>query len=98
MIELGSGSDAQRELAVQLNQASAAMRAHGGTVRRFTLSSIPGSVGLDGGPAANVLFREGRCVLIVGDETSATDHRAPAVHTARAIYARTHRRAGACTS
>lgn len=99
-IALGSPTAAASELRAQTIAARKVMGPR--QTRPFTAPGIPGIVGLASAAgdahAVNVLFREGQCVLIVGDETSQGSSRAAAVHAARAIYARTHGRGGPCAS
>ena len=45
---------------------------------------------------ANVLFVEGSCVLLVGDETDGANPRPPVIAGALKVYGRTAHRAGVC--
>jgi len=96
VMELGSARDAEREQRAELQSFIHVP----GPVGRFT---VPGVASADGftypGPDpqdANALFREGRCLLLVGDQESAADYRAPVVAAVRAIWARTGTQNGAC--
>ena len=99
-IVLGSASAAAREQAAQLRDAYLPASS-GGAVTRFTVSGVPSAQGYtypDGHPPdANIVFTEGRCVMLVGDQLS-TDVKPPVVAAVRAIWARTHGKPGACTS
>lgn len=100
VLELGSASDARREQAAEL-QEDIAEQGHV-RIARFTVTGIPGSDGIAAsedrkGTAANVLFTEGRCLLLVGDGEAGTTDRARAIAGARAIYTRTDATPGACT-
>ena len=94
--EYATASDAEREQPVLLSDDL------NGQPARFSVSGVPGSDGF-GLPSpgqgqqgdANVLFREGRCLLLVGDESEQHDFRAAVITGVRAIYARTHGH-GAC--
>jgi hypothetical protein len=47
---------------------------------------------------ANVLFTEGRCLMLVGDDLTTRDNKLPVVAAAHAIWARTHGKPGACAT
>jgi hypothetical protein len=71
-------------------------------VTRFTIKQLPTSTAFtakgDGGVAANVLFVEGSCVLLVGDFTATNlNPRPPITAGALKIYARTAHSGGVCT-
>jgi hypothetical protein len=74
----------------------------GAAVSHFAVARIPGSTGVvaaappGGQSTANLYFREGRCALWVGDETSKPDYRAAVTAAGVAIYARTNGRPGPC--
>jgi hypothetical protein len=75
--DLGSTQDAAREQRFELQSF-----VHpGGPVGRFTVPGVPSADGFTyPGPNphdANALFREGRCLLLVGDQESVADYRAP---------------------
>ena len=73
-----------------------------GPVGRFAVRGVPTAEGFTyPGPNpqdANALAREGRCLLLVGDQESANDYRAPVIAAVRAIWARTNKSKGACTT
>lgn len=98
VIELGSPKTARQEQAAFVGQARALMSSHGPAPLRFTVPGVPDVVGLADKIAANVIYVEGRCLVIVGDETRSVSPRTPAASGARAIYTRTHADAGACSS
>jgi hypothetical protein len=91
--ELGTASAAAREKAAELQEFAYGPKAPGAT--RFTVASVPGAVGW-GQPDtdANILFTEGRCLMLVGDQlASGTDNKPPVVAAARAVWARHSRQA-----
>jgi hypothetical protein len=95
-MELGSASAAAREKAAELQQF--ASTAPGAT--RFTVAGVPGAEGW-GQPYAdaNILFTEGRCLMLVGDQLAAGSDNKPVVLAAvRAVWARTHDKPGACAT
>jgi hypothetical protein len=47
---------------------------------------------------ANVLFTEGRCLMLVGDDLTTSDNKLPVVAAAHAIWTRTHGRPGPCAT
>jgi hypothetical protein len=67
---------------------------------RFPVAGIPGAEGWGQPDAdANILFTEGRCLMLVGDElASVTDNKPPVLAAAGAVWARTHGRLGACAT
>jgi len=97
VMELGSIRDAVREQAAELRGFTHVP----GPVGRFTVPGVPTAEGFTyPGPNpqdANALVREGRCLLLVGDEESANDYRAPVIAAVSAIWARTNKMKGACT-
>jgi hypothetical protein len=96
VMELGSASAAAREKAAELQEF--ASTAPGAT--RFTVAGFPGAEGW-GQPDtdANILFTEGRCLMLVGDELAAGSDNKPVVLAAvRAVWARTHDKPGACAT
>lgn len=99
--ELRSPAGAARDQHASVQEA--ALEQGGAKVSHFAVAGIPGSTGIvaaapPGGPSsANLYFREGRCALWVGDETSKPDYRAAVTAAAMAIYARTNGRPGPCT-
>jgi hypothetical protein len=99
VLELGSTAAARREEAVELKE-DVAEQGHV-AVTHFTIAGIPGSEGIAApggkqGSAANVLFTEGRCLLLVGDGEVASDYRAQAIAGAQAIYRRSDASDGIC--
>ncbi len=99
--EVRSPAVAAREQHASVQEA--ALEQGGGAVSHFAMTRIPGSIGIvaaapaGGQSTANLYFREGRCALWVGDETSKPDYRAAVTAAAVAIYARTNGRPGPCT-
>ena len=92
--ELGSVAGAEREFQTTAGEDLGSK----GEVR-FAVPAIPGAIGFaypstSGGGGANVLFREGNCVLLVGDVGT----EAPALAGATAIWKRTHGVGGACSA
>jgi hypothetical protein len=97
-LELGSAGDASRELAADYKQlAVSSMGAS--VVKRYSLPGIRSSRAWTtqalGFAAANVLYSEGRCVLLIGIERtiggSLANVMAPLQTAAQTIYRRTHR-------
>jgi hypothetical protein len=72
VVELGSPKAAVKELAHDV-RSNIAAQGKGALNHRFTFAGVPGAVGFTArtahkpGGAANVSFREGNCVLLVGD-------------------------------
>jgi hypothetical protein len=97
-MELGSASSAAREKAAELQEFASGPGAPGAT--RFTVAGVPGADGWTvPSQVANVLFTEGRCLMLVGDQlASATDNKPPVVDAVRAVWARTHGKPGACAT
>jgi hypothetical protein len=97
-MELGSASAAAREKAAELQEFTNGPGAAGAT--RFTVAGIPGAEGWTvPDQVANVLFTEGRCLMLVGDElTSGADNKPPVVAAVRAVWSRTHGNPGACAT
>jgi hypothetical protein len=99
--ELRSPAAAAREQHASVQEA--ALEQGGAAVSHVAVARIPGSTGIvttaspGGQSTANLYFREGRCALWVGDETSKPDYRAAVTAAAVAIYARTNGRPGPCT-
>jgi hypothetical protein len=97
-MELGSASAATREKAAEL-QAFAYPNGPGTptTTTRFTVPGVPSAEGWVFPYAdANVLFTEGRCLMLVGDDLTTSDNKLPVVAAAHAIWAHTHGKPGAC--
>lgn len=97
VMELGSIRDAVREQTAELREFIHVP----GPVERFTVPGVRTAEGFTyPGPNpqdANALVREGRCLLLVGDQESANDYRAPVIAAVRAIWTRTNKNKGACT-
>ena len=96
VMELGSASAAAREKAAELHEFAYGPQASG--AKRFTVAGVPGAEGW-GQPDtdANILFTEGRCLMLVGDELASGSESKPVVLAAvRAVWARTHDKPGAC--
>lgn len=98
VMELGSTRDAAREQAAELRGFTQVP----GRVGRFTVPGIATAKGFTyPGPNpqdANALVREGRYLLLVGDQESAKNYRAPVIAAVRAIWARTNKNKGASTA
>ncbi|HUA04149.1 MAG TPA: hypothetical protein VMB27_09610 [Solirubrobacteraceae bacterium] len=97
VMELGSSRDAEREQTAELRDFIHVP----GPVGHFTVRGVPTAEGFTyPGPNpqdANALVREGRCLLLIGDQESASDYRAPVIAAVRAIWTRTNKNKGACT-
>jgi hypothetical protein len=95
VVELGSRKSARAEQRIQLRQDIAAQGA-GATVRHFTVSGVPGARGFTAivpgmaGLAANALFTERRCLLLVGDLIPTGNPATPVSAGVTAIYNRTN--------
>jgi hypothetical protein len=99
VLEVASAAAARTEQAVELREDIAEQGHYG--VTRFTVPGIPGSVGIGAtggkkGSAANVLFTEGRCLLLVGNDEVDARYKAYVVAGAIALYRRTVATPGAC--
>lgn len=97
-MELGSASAAGREKAAELQEFAYGPQAAGAT--RFSVASDPGAEGWNQADTdANILFTEGRCLMLVGDElASGTDNKPPVLAAMGAVWARTHGKPGACAT
>jgi len=97
-MQLGSPSAAAREEAAEVKEYASAPQAPANTTR-FT---IPGIRSADGwvfpNADANVLFTEGRCLMLVGDDLTTSDNQRPVVAAAHAIWTRTHGKPGPCAT
>jgi hypothetical protein len=97
-MQLGSASAAAREKTAELNTFTHAPGAPA-TTTRFTVPGVPSAEGWVFPDAdANVLFTEGRCLLLVGDDLTTDDNKLPVVAAAHAISARTAGKPGACAT
>jgi len=101
VLQFATTSDAVREQSIQLQNDLADQ---GAMTFRFSVSGVPASDGfgqrpLEGQGDANALFREGRCVLLVGDESAPhpKSYEAAVISGVKAIYARTAGHDGACS-
>ena len=96
VIALASPAAAAAEERAQLKEDLAENSA----VTRFTIKQLPTSEGFAANGTnmrvANVLFVEGSCVLLVGDETDGANPRPPVIAGALKVYGRTAHRAGVC--
>ena len=98
VIELGMPSAAQHEVAASLQQTVATEHPSS----QFTIATIPDSHGWveppgNGKVAANVLFSERLCVLIVGDKVpSGTDPKPALIAGALKVFGRTAHSNGVC--
>jgi len=95
-MELGSASAAAREKAAELREF--ASTAPGAT--RFTVAGVPGAEGwAQADTDANILFMEGRCLMLVGDElASGSDNKPVVLAAVRAVWVRTHDKPGVCAT
>lgn len=95
VMELGSASAAAREQAAELKAYSSALG-----ITRFNVPGIANAKGWDQATTdANILFTEGRCLMLVGDQLpSGSNDKPPVVAATRAILARTHGKSGACAT
>lgn len=92
-LELGSPSAAVHEQAASLTVAKQGQG--GAKLVLFTVPGVPASIGihaLGSQSTSNVYWREGTCVLWVGD----TDSSGPVIAAAHAIWGATHARKGVC--
>ena len=96
--ELGSASAAAREKAAELQEFAYGPEAPGAT--RFPVAGAPGAEGWGQTDTdANILFTEGRCLMLVGDQSaSRTDNKPPVLAAVHAVWARTHGKPGACAT
>ncbi|HEY4827462.1 MAG TPA: hypothetical protein VIH85_11865 [Solirubrobacteraceae bacterium] len=101
VLQFATVSDATREQSYEFQSDVAGQ---GGTPFRFSVSGVPGSEGfgarpVDGQGDANALFREGRCVLLVGDESAPhpKSYEAAVIAGVKAVYARTAGHDGVCS-
>jgi hypothetical protein len=101
VLQFATVSDATRE---QSYEFQSDVGSQGGPSFRFSVSGVPGSEGfgtrpLAGQGDANALFREGRCVLLVGDESAPhpKSYEAAVIAGVKAIYARTAGHDGVCS-
>ncbi len=98
VLELGTPSAAQHEVAARFKQLVAEQHPSS----QFTIATISDSHGGEasggnGKVVANVLFSEGSCVLLVGDEVpSGTDPKPPVIAGALKVYGRTAHSNGVC--
>lgn len=101
VLQFATASDAAREQSFELQNDLATQ---GGQPFRFSVPGVTGTDGFGARPVAgqgdaNVLFREGQCLLLVGDESSPhpKSYEAAVVAGVQAIYARTAGHHGACS-
>jgi hypothetical protein len=96
VMQLGSASAAAREKAAELQEF--ASTTPGAT--RFSVAGVPGAEGWGQADAnANILFTEGRCLMLIGDQlASGTNNKPPVIAAVRALRARTHGKPGACAT
>lgn len=93
VVELGSRKAARAEQRVQLRQDIAAQG--NATVHDFKVPGVPGVTAFTAtlsphpGGAANALWTEGRCLLLVGDSIPASNLAGPVKAGVEAIYRRT---------
>jgi hypothetical protein len=110
-VQTGASSAQGVSWAMELASASAVAREQAAELKEFaygpdaptkaTRFSVLGVASAEGwafpGADANVLFTEGRCLLLVGDQLSGSV-KPPVIAATRAIWARTHGKPGACAS
>jgi hypothetical protein len=97
-MQLGSASAAAREEAAELNEFASGPQAPANTTR-FTIPGVPSAHGwVFPNADANVLFTEGPCVILVGDDLTTSDNKLPVVAAAHAIWTRTHGKPGPCAT
>jgi hypothetical protein len=101
VLQFATVSDATREQSYEFQSDVASQ---GGSPFRFSVSGVPGAEGFGARPLAgqgdaNALFREGRCVLLVGDESAPhpKSYEAAVIAGVKAIYARTAGHDGVCS-
>ena len=97
-MQLGSASAAAREEATELKEFASGLQAPANTTR-FTIPGVPTAEGwVFPNADANVLFTEGRCLMLVGDDLTTSDNKLPVVAAAHAIWTRTHGKPGPCAT
>ena len=97
-MQLGSASAAAREEATELNEFASGPQAAPNTTR-FTIPGVPSAHGwVFPNADANVLFTEGPCLILVGDDLTTSDNKLPVVAAAHAIWTRTHGKPGPCAT
>jgi len=97
-MQLGSASAAAREEAAELKEFSSGAQAAPNTTR-FTIPGVPSAEGwVFPNADANVLFTEGRCLMLVGDDLTTSDNKLPVVAAAHAIWTRTQGKPGPCAT
>jgi hypothetical protein len=102
VLQFATVSEAVREQSFEFISDSSSQ---GGLPFRFSVSGVPGADGfgarpVDGQGDANALFREGRCLLLVGDLSAPhpKSYEAAVIAGVQAIYARTAANHGACSA
>ena len=97
-MQLGSATGAAREEATELKEFSSSPQAPPNTTR-FAIPGIPSAEGWVFPEAdANVLFTEGRCLMLVGDDLTTSDNKLPVIAAAHDIWTRTHGKSGPCAT
>lgn len=97
-MQLGSASAAAREEAAEFKGFASGPQVPTNT-QRFTISGIPSADGwIYPNADANVLFTEGPCLMLVGDDLTTSDNKLPVVAAAHAIWTRTHGKPGPCAT
>jgi hypothetical protein len=101
VLQFATESDAAREQSFEYQSDSAGQ---GGLPFHFSVSGVPDADGfgarpLEGQGDANALFREGRCLLLVGDMSAPhpKSYEAAVISGVQAIYARTAGHDGVCS-
>jgi hypothetical protein len=97
VIELGTPSAAQHEVAATVKESLEKSAAQHVANSHFTVAAIPGSHGEAAETVANVWFSEGSCFLVVGaEEKGAIDPKPAVIAGALKVYARTAHSNGVC--
>jgi hypothetical protein len=101
VLQFATASDAARDQSVELQHDLADQ---GDQPFRFSVRGVQGSDGFGARPVAgqgdaNALFKEGRCLLLVGDESAPhpRSYEAAVIAGVQAIYSRTAGHHGACS-
>jgi hypothetical protein len=101
VLQFATASDAAREQSYEFQTDDAGQ---GGTPFTFSVAGVRDAEGFGARPVegqgdANALFREGRCVLIVGDMSAPhpKSYESAVIAGVQAIYARTAAHHGACS-
>jgi hypothetical protein len=97
-MQLASASTAAREEATELKEYTSGSQAPANT-SHFTIPGVPSAEGwVFPNADANVLFTEGRCLMLIGDDLTTSDNKLPVVAATHAIWTRTHGKPGSCAT